>query len=86
MCLIIWRLLAWSEERHTVCDLAFVFPYFIDCLLRGHVIDNNIKFFYFLRFAKMAEKGKRELPSQLKQLLALDVKLSKDVMEAVNRF
>jgi hypothetical protein len=34
----------------------------------------------------MAEKAKRELPSQLKQLLALDVKLSKDVMEAVNRF
>ncbi len=41
--------------------------------------------FVFLEAPKMADKPKRELPSQLKQLLALDVKLSKEVMEAVNR-
>jgi hypothetical protein len=40
---------------------------------------------FFLEAPKMADKPKRELPSQLKQLLALDVKLSKEVMEAVNR-
>jgi hypothetical protein len=33
----------------------------------------------------MGEKPKRELPPQLVQLLALDVKLSKEVVEAVNK-